>query len=43
MGEAAADAKLPPGIADIEDPGLRQALERLGRAVQAAGGGREEA
>ncbi len=41
--EAAADAKLPPGIADIEDPGLRQALERLGRAVQAAGGGREEA
>ena len=26
-----------PGIEDIEDPALRQALERLGRAVQTAG------
>jgi hypothetical protein len=34
---AAPPPALPPGIEDIEDPALRQALERLGRAVQTAG------
>lgn len=34
---AAPPPALQPGIEDIEDPALRQALERLGRAVQTAG------
>lgn len=35
--DAKADAALPPEIREIEDSALRQALERLGRAVHAAG------